>query len=83
MEGAYGGDAAKDARGRRKLKAVAEHPAAYDASLVVNGDFKTLTAEISRLENRMFELARNLEFEEAARMRDQVANLKQQLLRQG
>ncbi len=82
MEGAYGGDAAKDARGRRKLKAVAEQPASYSRHASGVTDIKTLASEISKLESRMFELARNLEFEEAARLRDQVVDLKQQLLRQ-
>ncbi|HLT64574.1 MAG TPA: helicase-related protein, partial [Pseudohongiella sp.] len=80
MEGAYSSDASRDTRGRRKLKAVAEEPGAYTAQPVSAADVKTLVAEISKLENRMFELARNLEFEEAARVRDQVAELKQQLL---
>jgi excinuclease ABC subunit B len=35
--------------------------------------------EIARLEERMYQHARNLEFEEAARVRDQLAALKQRL----
>lgn len=81
MEGAYTADAAKDARGRRKLKAVAEQSATYDTNHVSHKDAKTLAAEISKLESRMLEMARNLEFEEAARLRDQVASMKHELLR--
>src|SRR5690606_35226016 len=35
-----------------------------------------LAKEIKRLENQMFEHAKNLEFEEAARLRDQLTELK-------
>ena len=34
-----------------------------------------LSAEISKLENKMYEHAHNLEFEEAARLRDQIKDL--------
>ncbi|ABM58117.1 excinuclease ABC, B subunit [Verminephrobacter eiseniae EF01-2] len=40
---------------------------------------KDLAREIKRLEKRMLEHARNLEFEQAARMRDQLAGLKSQV----
>jgi len=40
---------------------------------------KGLAREIKRLEKQMFEHARNLEFEQAARLRDQLATLKQQV----
>ncbi|WHZ11542.1 MAG: Excinuclease ABC subunit B [Burkholderiaceae bacterium] len=40
---------------------------------------KDVAREIKRLEKRMFEHARNLEFEDAARVRDQLSLLKQQL----
>lgn len=39
-----------------------------------------LAKEIKRLENQMFEHARNLEFEQAAGLRDQIHELQQQLL---
>ncbi|MCW5237059.1 excinuclease ABC subunit UvrB [Verminephrobacter eiseniae] len=40
---------------------------------------KDLAREIKRLEKRMLEHARNLEFEQAARVRDQLAGLKSQV----
>ena len=40
---------------------------------------KDVAREIKRLEKLMLEHARNLEFEQAARIRDQLALLKQQL----
>ena len=40
---------------------------------------KELAKEIKRLENQMFEHARNLEFEQAATLRDQIHELQQQL----
>lgn len=81
MEGAYGGDAANDARARRKVRAVAEKPVAYSAQNTAPRDAKSIAADIARLESKMLELARNLEFEEAALLRDQAAALKQQLMR--
>lgn len=80
MEGAYGGDSANDARARRKIRAVAEKPAPYASQKPSARDAKSLTAEISGLESKMLELARNLEFEEAALLRDRAAELKRQLL---
>ena len=41
---------------------------------------KDLAREVKRLEKAMFEHAKNLEFEKAARVRDQLARLKQQVL---
>jgi excinuclease ABC subunit B len=43
-------------------------------------DEKTLAREIKRLEKAMLEHARNLEFEQAARVRDQLAQLRQRVL---
>ncbi len=42
---------------------------------------EVLAKEIKSLEGKMFEAARNLEFEQAAKLRDQVHDLQQQLLR--
>ena len=39
-----------------------------------------IAREIKRLEEQMFEHARNLEFEQAAALRDQVAQLRSELL---
>jgi excinuclease ABC subunit B len=43
-------------------------------------DEKTLAREIKRLEKQMLDHARNLEFEQAARVRDQLARLKDKVL---
>jgi excinuclease ABC subunit B len=43
-------------------------------------DEKTLAREIKRLEKTMLDHARNLEFEQAARVRDQLAQLRQRIL---
>ncbi|MDO9317605.1 MAG: excinuclease ABC subunit UvrB [Gammaproteobacteria bacterium] len=77
MEGAYGG--AGESRVSKRNRAVADARPVYNASSGVM-DAKALSKEIGRLEARMYELARNLEFEEAARSRDQIAALKAQLL---
>jgi len=58
---------------RTELKA-AQEKARYEAM-----DEKHLAREIKRLEKAMLDHARNLEFEEAARSRDQLAQLKQQV----
>jgi excinuclease ABC subunit B len=55
-------------RGRRRGAAGAE--------AVPVGDPAALDARITRLERAMFEHARNLEFEQAARLRDEVATLR-------
>jgi excinuclease ABC subunit B len=44
---------------------------------------KQLAREIKRLEKQMFEFAKNLEFEKAARARDQLAQLRQQVFGAG
>jgi excinuclease ABC subunit B len=78
MEGAY---VPSSNRGSgRRGKAVAEKSGTYDA-LTGAMDSKALTKEISRLENLMYEQAKNLAFEEAASTRDQIAVCRQQLLR--
>ncbi|MBU2099241.1 MAG: excinuclease ABC subunit UvrB [Gammaproteobacteria bacterium] len=81
MEGAYGGDAANDARARRKVRAVAERSSAYSVAAKPDRDAKSIATEIAKLESKMLELARNLEFEEAALLRDQAAELKRELMR--
>jgi len=40
---------------------------------------KELTREVKRIEKEMLEAAKNLEFETAAHLRDQLKTLKQQL----
>ena len=83
MEGAHHSEAANDSRNRRKGKSVAENSAIYISSTASKKDVRSLTNEIKQLEQRMLEMARNLEFEEAALLRDQVAALKIDLINSG
>ena len=57
----------------RKLGKVADKAAGYEKL-----NAKQLTAKLKKLENTMYEHARNLEFEEAARVRDEISELKEQ-----
>ncbi|MGE4110656.1 MAG: excinuclease ABC subunit UvrB [Burkholderiales bacterium] len=66
IDGVYDHDVA-----RQELKA-AQNQARYD----LMGD-KEMTREIKRVEKEMLEAARNLEFEQAARLRDELQELKQ------
>ena len=68
IDGVYDGDTA-----RQELKA-AQNQARYD----VMGD-KELTREVKRLEKEMLDAARNLEFERAAQLRDELKQLKERL----
>ncbi|AOV16757.1 excinuclease ABC subunit B [Acidihalobacter aeolianus] len=73
MEGAYAGGR-RDSR-RRDRAAVAEERAQY-ADLSPEAAVK----QIDALEKEMFAHARNLEFEEAARLRDRIQRLREQVL---
>ncbi len=77
MEGAYG--AASEAKSNKRTKAGDKRGA--DEQDVAKMDAKTLTKEIAKLETRMYELARNLDFEEAAAARDRLSVLKDALLK--
>ena len=77
MEGAY---ASPTNRVRRRDKGPAEKGGAF-ARIDFN-DPVAVTKEISLLESKMYDLAKNLEFEEAADTRDKIAQLKNQLLKQ-
>ena len=72
IDGVYDAQSAKT-----ELKA-AQEKARYGAM-----DQKHVTREIKRLEKAMLDHARNLEFEEAARSRDQLAQLRQQVFGAG
>ena len=73
MEGAY----ANPGKGKRGRK-VAEAGAAYD---IDSGQpIKNIAAEIKRLEQAMYQHARNLEFEEAANIRDRLGKLRERSL---
>ena len=69
MEGAR----APGQKGKRPAKMAAEPSADYK---LADAKPKDLAKEIKRLENEMFERAKNLEFEEAARIRDRLEELK-------
>jgi excinuclease ABC subunit B len=68
IDGVYDAEAVRD--GRR----VAEQQAAYAAM-----DEKSVAKEIKRLEKKMLESAKNLEFEEAAAARDELFRLREQV----
>ena len=70
MEGAVA-TAGKGKKGKR----VAEKSADYDAFGNVT-PIRDLAREIARLEEQMYQHARNLEFEEAANVRDQIGRLR-------
>ncbi|MGL6215622.1 UvrB/UvrC motif-containing protein, partial [Billgrantia desiderata] len=59
---------------------VAEGAAIYDLNELSPTD---LAKEVSRVEDAMFEAAQNLEFEEAARLRDRLHELKERQLALG
>ena len=73
MEGAYAATG-KSKRGRN----VAESEASYgtDGALPI----ENIAKEIKRLEEKMYQHARNLEFEEAAKTRDQLNRLREKSL---
>ena len=67
IDGVYSEKAAKEQEKQELQRAMTE-----------NMSEKDVAREIKRLEKQMLEHARNLEFEKAARVRDQLALLKQQ-----
>ncbi len=69
LEGAYAPGAPK---GRGKSRQVAESRAAYQETSP-----QEAAASIAKLEKQMYAHARNLEFEEAARVRDEIEAIKQ------
>lgn len=72
MEGAHAGDTMAEPR---RFAKVAEQEAEY-----ARRSPKDTAREIQRLEDRMYTCARNLEFEEAARLRDEIERLREGLL---
>jgi len=80
MEGAH---AAVGKRRGEKQKRVAEDAAGYQSAntaAISTDDPKKIAHEIDRIEVKMLEHAKNLEFEQAAALRDQVAELKKALI---
>ncbi|MGQ0751542.1 MAG: UvrB/UvrC motif-containing protein, partial [Betaproteobacteria bacterium] len=67
-------DGVYDAESARQGIRAAQNSARYEAM----GE-KDLTREVKRLEKEMLEAARNLEFERAAALRDQLTTLKERL----
>ena len=70
------GSGSSSGKGRSKYDRVAEPLNGYEQLSA-----KQLTAKLKKLENSMYEHARNLEFEEAAQMRDEIAAVKEQYFR--
>jgi excinuclease ABC subunit B len=66
-----GMDDAKSAEGKQKLQKVAEEHAKY-ASLTP----QQLAKRIQQIENAMYKHAQNLEFEEAAKLRDELEQVR-------
>ena len=63
-------------RGKTKAKQVAESRLSYSADLAKLSP-AALARKLKQLEGQMHEHAKNLEFEEAASLRDQIAEVKQ------
>lgn len=72
LEGARSEAASEGKGGRGKARRVAEEPAEYGPM-----DPAKAVARIKALEQQMYQHARDLEFEDAARLRDQVQRLKE------
>ncbi|MCC5871909.1 MAG: excinuclease ABC subunit UvrB [Gammaproteobacteria bacterium] len=68
------------AAGKRGQKKVADRRGGYGRAAPISADPADLGKEIARLEEKMFEHARNLEFEQAAALRDELHNLRERLL---
>lgn len=73
MEGAYDTGQSRK-RGRKRSQHIEEPPTAELA------DMRVALQHISKIEKKMYQHARQLEFEQAARLRDQIAKIKQQVL---
>ena len=69
-------------KGKKSKSQVAEPQAGYftEAALEANTP-KDIAKLISEMENRMFDHAQNLEFEQAAQLRDEVGSLRDKLLK--
>ncbi len=68
------------ASGKGRQKKVAEKRGGYGRARAVRLDPEDIGKEIAELEERMFEHARNLEFEQAAAARDELQALREKLL---
>jgi excinuclease ABC subunit B len=81
MEGAYapGSGKRRDSKSRHQVK---EQQTAYGID-TAHMTAKQISQEISKTEDAMFEAAKNLQFEQAAQYRDQLHELKTQLVSAG
>ena len=71
-------EGARDAPARGKKRSrVSEEKKGYRNNILNQGD---LEKQIVNLEKEMFEEAKNLHFEEAAKLRDQIEELRQQFM---
>jgi len=78
MEGAYAPGSGKKRDGKSRKQA-AELQASYDVDTSTMSA-KELSKQIAKTEDAMFEASKNLAFEQAARYRDQLHQLKTQLM---
>jgi excinuclease ABC subunit B len=78
MEGAYapGSGKKRDGKSRRQ---VADQQAAYGID-ATGMSAKEISQQIAKIEDAMFEAAKNLQFEQAAQYRDQLHELKAHLM---
>jgi excinuclease ABC subunit B len=74
MEGAYAGQG-KPKRGKKVAEGLGSYDISSDAAPIAN-----IGKELKRLEEKMYQHARDLEFEEAAQTRDQIGKLREQML---
>ena len=74
MEGAYAGQG-KPKRGKKVAEGLGSYDISADAVPIGN-----VGKELKRLEEKMYQHARDLEFEEAAQTRDQIGKLREQML---
>ncbi len=82
MEGAYGGGG----RGRRKAERPGQKAAEEAEEYRIKAKGKSpeeLLKEVTRLEDEMYKAAADLDFENAARIRDEISQLKEAALRLG
>jgi excinuclease ABC subunit B len=82
MEGARAPGTKSSKRSNVKGRKVAEPTAVYKDSIAAMSPAER-SKELKRLEERMHQHAKNLEFEEAARVRDEIAALKYEMLAYG
>jgi excinuclease ABC subunit B len=76
MEGAYEGTKAPQRRGSQGARKVAEKSVDYR-----NVTAATLAKVVSELESQMYQHAENLEFEQAAAIRDRIKKVKEKVLK--